>query len=260
MASWTTTCDGTQGSHYVMTLTATLNSQSIANNTSNITIVTTVRSDSDSYGNYGYYNPCTMNINHNTDTDVENVLTDYRNRAINTLQSWTGDYPHSPDGTFARNLDSVFSSTSSTLSGGSIINVTLTLPTIPRYAVITAFSLAVPNVIGRLTANWSADSTCDAVQYSLNGGAWTSATYGASFNIDGLTNGTQYSVKIRVKRTDSQLWTESSEVNGTPSAAIIRLNVGGTWKQGVPYINVGGVWKQATMAYENISGTWKEGK
>ena len=126
-----------------------------------------------------------------------------------------------------------------------------------RYATITAFSLAVPNVLGRLIVNWNADVAVDSLYYSINGGTWIAAS-GLSFNIDGLTNATQHSVKIKIRRQDSGLWTESSLLYATTSASVIRQNIGGTWKSGLPYINVNGTCKLSDMVYINVGGTWKE--
>ena len=55
---------------------------------------------------------------------------------------------------------------------------------------------------------WNASKACDAMQYSLNGGSWIGGNWPQT-NITGLSANTQYSVKIRVKAQDSQLWTES---------------------------------------------------
>lgn len=56
---------------------------------------------------------------------------------------------------------------------------------------------------------WNASKACDGIQYSLNGGNWVNGDWPQT-NITGLSANTQYSVKIRVKAQDSQLWTESS--------------------------------------------------
>ncbi len=87
------------------------------------------------------------------------------------------------------------------------------LDIIPRYAKITSHSVSSTG-LNSITINWSADSNCDAVQYSLNGGAWT-GTNGTTYTIGGLSPNTSYRIKTRVRRTDSQLWTESSEITGT---------------------------------------------
>jgi len=78
---------------------------------------------------------------------------------------------------------------------------------LPRYANLTKYEIGSIE-INKFTINWNADAACDAVQYSLNGGSWTN-TSGLSFSISGLTPGQQYNIRIRVKRTDSQLWTTS---------------------------------------------------
>jgi len=81
------------------------------------------------------------------------------------------------------------------------------LDTIPRYADITRFDLsAVDETTIQFT--WQASASCDAIQYSVDGGGWTGGQYPTT-NIGGLSAGNQHSVKIRVKRSDSQLWTES---------------------------------------------------
>lgn len=92
------------------------------------------------------------------------------------------------------------------------------LPTIPRYAIITAYTL-MPVDFSTLRVNWSANVTCDQVQYRIGSGSWVTAQTGdrtsGSFNITGLNPGTQYSIKIRVRRKDSQLYTESSTKSAT---------------------------------------------
>ena len=104
-------------------------------------------------------------------------------------------------------------------SGTSLANATssggdnFTLDTIPRYANITSFSASsIDETSDRVS--WSADASCDTVQYSLDNGAWTvptGSTY-PTFTISNLAAGSNHYLKIRVKRTDSQLWTESSTI------------------------------------------------
>lgn len=98
-------------------------------------------------------------------------------------------------------------------SGATTGTTTYTLPTIPRYASITSYSIW-NNGLTQIGVYWNANAGCDAVQYSLNGGSWT-GTSGNTFYIGNLSPGTQYSVRIRVKRTDSQLWTESGTLYAT---------------------------------------------
>lgn len=85
--------------------------------------------------------------------------------------------------------------------------------TIPRYASIVKFDLAKRNETS-VTFSWETSKTCDAVQYSVNGGSWTNGVYPTT-TISGLSPNTSYSIKIRVKAEDSQLWTESTAKNIT---------------------------------------------
>lgn len=95
------------------------------------------------------------------------------------------------------------------------------LDQIPRYLSIT--SLAVQSkTINSCVISWAVSNARDATYYSLNDGDWIgSATYGESvasdsksgkFNIPNLSPGTSYTLKIKCKRTDSGLWTESGKI------------------------------------------------
>lgn len=107
---------------------------------------------------------------------------------------WIGAYVAGPSGTSA---------------GGYSINYgeTKTLDKIPRYANFTEHYIQSYNETS-VTMYWNADSSCDSTQYSLNGGAWTGANW-PSYTVSGLTPNTNYNIRTRIKRSDSQLWTES---------------------------------------------------
>jgi len=88
----------------------------------------------------------------------------------------------------------------------------ISLPTIPRYAAITSFKCS-SKTINSLVLDYAVDSTCDAFWYSLNGGSWTSMP--SNKTITGLSAATAYSIKLRVRRKDSQLTTDSSAISVT---------------------------------------------
>lgn len=92
------------------------------------------------------------------------------------------------------------------------------LTTIPRYTSITSFDVSkIDETSIRVT--WDAANTCDRVRYSLNNGSWvTLSTFSKNFVIDNLTANTQYSVKISVRRSDSQLDTNSDPKSVTTYA------------------------------------------
>lgn len=134
------------------------------------------------------------------------------NNATKTLASGSTRIYHNNDGTksfsysFSQQFNMNFNGWIGTISGSG----SATLDSIPRYANITQFDLS--SSLESITVTWKADSNCDSCQYSINGGSWSysSLSY-PSGTITGLYPGTNYNVKIRVKRKDSQLWTESSQ-------------------------------------------------
>lgn len=90
------------------------------------------------------------------------------------------------------------------------------LPQIPRYATSNQ-SLSAKTETS-ITMNWSSDSTVDYIWYSSNNGSsWTgiNVTDGksGSYTISGLTANTTYQIKTRVRRKDSQLTTDSSTLS-----------------------------------------------
>jgi hypothetical protein len=86
------------------------------------------------------------------------------------------------------------------------------LPTIPRYANITKFTVDKVNET-TVKVTWGASASCDKVWYSTNNGStWTEKNEFPSFNITGLKANTSYNFKIRVRRQDSQLTTDSNTV------------------------------------------------
>lgn len=87
------------------------------------------------------------------------------------------------------------------------------LDRIPRYANFTEHYIY-STALNSISVHWSADANCDWVQYSLNGGAWINAP-GNDYTISGLAPNTQYNIRTRIRRTDSQLWTTSGYIYGT---------------------------------------------
>ena len=144
-------------------------------------------------------------------------------------------------------------------SGNETHSGSISLTKIDRYATFTKFQVN-STTEHTATLEWAADVACDAIQYSLNGGAWTTPTGSTypTFSISGLNPGTSYSIKAKIKRTDSQLWTESSTITATTKDCVVRQKISGTWKNCVPYIKISGTWKKA-IPYVKVSGSWKEG-
>ena len=128
---------------------------------------------------------------------------------------------------------------------------TFTLDTIPRYTSITSFTVS--NITGnngltQLKFNWETADTIDYLWYSTNNGSnWTGydVTDGTSgnFNVSNLSYNTSYDCKIRVRRKDSQLTTDSSKVTKS-TYDIARVTT-------APDINLG---DNATITITNPAG------
>lgn len=123
-----------------------------------------------------------------------------------------------------------------------------TMDHIPRYA--SAYLSERGKTINSISINWSTDANVDTVQYSLNGGGWNNAPDAIKgdyrngyFTISNLSNNTTYNVVIRVKRTDSQLWSSSSSLSITTYQYATLTEA--------PSITIG---QNATVKYNNPSG------
>lgn len=128
-----------------------------------------------------------------------------------TLGNATGNADHNSDGTKTVNASASikFSTWNKTLT----VSGSATLPTIPRYATITSFSVSKRDETS-VKYSFSANATLDHAKYSTdNGSTWHDLP--TTDIVSGLSAGTTYNFKLRVKRADSQLWTESSTVQQT---------------------------------------------
>lgn len=128
---------------------------------------------------------------------------------------------HNNDGTGSASVSGSVTGPSGTSLEGktSSGSQTVTLDRIPRYTSITSFLVGKRNETS-FTINWATADTVDYVYYSTNNGSsWTGydVTDGTSgsFNITGLSPNTTYNCKLRVRRKDSQLTTDSSTVSQT---------------------------------------------
>lgn len=139
------------------------------------------------------------------------------NNATKTLASGTTRIYHNADGTktFSYSFSQVFNMNFNGYIGTKSGSGSATLDSIPRYLAITKFDVS--SGLETISVAWGTDVARDYTQYSLNNGAWTDAgdtvasgNKSGTFIIKGLAPNKTYNVKIRLKRTDSQLWTESA--------------------------------------------------
>ena len=95
---------------------------------------------------------------------------------------------------------------------------------IPRYASITKFNVNKRDETS-VSIDYAVSNTCDAVWYSSNNGSsWASLP--SNKIVTGLSAGTGYNFKLRVRRQDSQLTTDSGTVYQTtyPYPSISKYN------------------------------------
>lgn len=191
---------------------------SAANNTSTVTLRVHLVTSGESYnyneqlGNTYIYTPGEnkfwrrYTLPPDTDTKIDSVIE---------------GVAHNNDGsktiTWSYSLPTGISAGTVTGSGSA------TLTKIPRQTSITNFTVSKINETS-LKFNWATADTVDYIQYSTNNGSsWTGidVTDGKSgnFNVTGLSPGTSYNCKIKVRRKDSQLYTTSSTVVQSTYAA-----------------------------------------
>lgn len=186
------------------------NWQDIANNISNVTANFYAVSDNGSaWKNDATYAGLTLD-----GTYIDSCVDSYnfgKNKRL-LLGSLTKNVEHNTDGT-----KTVYASFSWTAGNSYIGTVTgsnsLILTNIPRYASFAEHYILDTDLTS-ITVHWNADSSCDAVEYSIDGGNWQ-LTSGLTYTITGLNPNTQYSIRTAIKRRDSQLWTESGYLYAT---------------------------------------------
>lgn len=190
-------------------LTVVEESTSIANNTS--TVKWTLESIGGSASYYTIYN-CKVVVNGQTVYNPGTVAWDSYNFPAKTgSKSGTITVNHNADGTASpigfELHGKVFYSGDENKTG------TLSLSTIPRYTSITSFSVAKRNETSVKFSFTTADA-CDYAWYSKdNGSSWSALP--SNNIVTGLSPNTTYNFKLRVRRTDSQLTTDSGTVSQT---------------------------------------------
>lgn len=184
-------CNGTYGNQYLQILDVSYGDYNVANNTTPVTITYTNRNDAGTSGNYGYDNPATITLqdaNGQRSQWFANSSTDYRYGAVVTLGTWNTDVQHNADGSLNLSVWANFSSSSSSLSGGSVSG-SIALPTIPRGARITEapnftdeenptikYTNPAGNVVTELKACISLTGATDDIPYRdipINGDSYT---------------------------------------------------------------------------------------
>ena len=188
-------------------LYAKYNSQSIPNNNTEWQIEARLVITSGSY--IGDYTGTELKLNGDSISSTQNKGTG--NFTSQTLGNAKGTTGHNADGTksVSASASMQFKAWGMTLT----VSGSATLPTIPRYAAITSFSVSKRDETS-VTYNFTTDANCDYAWYSKDNGA-TWSPLPANHIVTGLTANTTYNFKLRVRRTDSQLTTDSGTAQQT---------------------------------------------
>lgn len=112
-----------------------------------------------------------------------------------------------------------------------------------RYANFTQHYIQSKSM-NTISVYWNADASCNYLQYSLNGGGWTDTSGYPTYTISGLQPNTNYSIRTRIRRADSGLWTESGTIYST-TYDMAKLT---------DYKNILNIGKEYEIKYLNPSG------
>lgn len=185
--------------------------QSISSNQSTISWTLSANGGSSSWY---YTGPVTVVINGET---VYSLSSSGRYAMYSgTVASGSLAIKHNTDGTksFTVSVSAAIYTNAVNCTGSN----TFTLDAIPRYPSVSQ-SLASKTETS-ITMNWEADATCDYVEYSKDdGSSWVAVgsvnSSSGRYTISGLTQGTTYKIKTRLRRKSSQLKNTSSATSIT---------------------------------------------
>ena len=190
-------------------LYAKYNSQSIANNTSNVTLEARIRT----YGGYWWSDTGTSyRITGSGSIDTKAISKNGKYEVGETvLGSVTKDIGHDSSGNLTMTGSANFKADpwgwNQTATASD-----MTLPTIPRYANITSFSVSKRDETS-VSVGYTADATCDWAKYSLDNVNWYDLPN--SGIISELSANTTYNFYLGLRRKDSQLWSYAGPVQQT---------------------------------------------
>lgn len=123
MAKINGTCTGSSAAKYDVWIEIKQNSQSVVNNTSNVTVTLKLKRN-DGYASSAYNlsasdNSFSLSVG-GVVKDSGTTAIDTRNSAVVTLASWTGNVSHNDDGTLLLNVSGSFTMSNTGLKSGSV--------------------------------------------------------------------------------------------------------------------------------------------
>ena len=232
-------------------------------NSSNVTVTFQIRRTDYAMVGYNYEGNAYWRINCDGQSTGNKYFTfDWGYHPQNqwwTVGSHTFTVAHNGDGSKHIGFDGYYYTGISPSDLGASGSATLTK--IPRYANITSFKNTATTV-NNATFYWTADSKCDVLQYSLNNGSTWSNASGSTFSISGLSPGTSYNIKIKVRRADSGLYTTSNSISFTTksiariSNSSLSMNIGGSLS--LSFSNYGNNKSFLRFYAQKTDGNWQQ--
>lgn len=261
---------GSYGNHYTLWQSITVNSQNVANNTSNVTVKMYLSFDGSSY--YTYTNYTTLGR-----MTINGTVRDYSIASINfssgqakdiLLAEWTGNISHNNDGTKTLSVSGSWDTDTTRIGSGSC-SASKSLPNIARTATITSLSnfehgsnasVTIDNPSGsNLTLAMKIGSTqilSKSVSTGANTISFTDAQLDTIYKLYGSSISLTATFIVTTAAGHSNSKTCTITLKGNQKT--IRNNVSGSWKRGKLWTNVNGTWKRAVI-WTNVNGTWKRG-
>jgi len=227
-------------------------------NTSTVTAyLDYMKSSSSTAATYGTFNGA-ISINGSSGAVSKYITLSANNSWVN-VGARTVTVAHNNDGSKSTAI-AASGGISGTSFGSSSTSKSVALDKIPRYANITTWkNTAVTQTSA--TFQWGADASCSAVYYMIGNGSWT-ATSGTTFTISGLAPNTSYSVKLKVKRSDSGLETTSSAltVKTKPIASVSNTALTFDIGKNLPLTLINYDLNASTFSFhvERDDGTWTD--
>jgi hypothetical protein len=182
-----------------------VNAYDQANNRTQIAWDTHLRTNASS----GHWTSCSLAISVNGEYHDLGSGTWYKDTDCGSGTTWIG---HDSDGNKAFGISASGAVYGHGVSGSG----TWSLPKYARYVNVSqSFNSKTETTISML---YSVDAGIDYCQYSIDGGASFINATGDPYTISGLSANTTYNIVTKVKRTDSQLWSQTSSLAVTTYA------------------------------------------
>ena len=255
---------------YQFYLVVTLNSQSTANNTSNIT-VTHSANGRNGWGYSGFSTPTSTITVGGTQRVSSTVAGIPTNGSSVTLSTWTGNVTHNNDGTLSLAVSATYNPNTTGYSyvpRTNTLSGTITLPTIPRASDVSVSNYTISNTTGSISATITSRANFyHRWRWKVGSGSWS------GWNNKGLISTTSSTVTVSNSNLLSRMpsdksatftievatYSDSNYANyvGTKSAsATLTVTIKPSVSLGNIAINTSPISGYAVAGYSTVKATW----